>query len=42
MNDYLESNLQTKKDMTNKDYYSPEAEEFVKRPAVYTELQVTD
>ena len=40
MNDFLESNLQAKKQPVKKDYYSAEAEAFVRTPSVYVQLHV--
>ena len=40
MNDFLESNLQAKNQPVKKDYYSTEAEAFVRTPSVYVQLHV--
>ena len=40
MNDYLESNLQSKKEVTYRDYNSIAAVELVSTPTIYSELQV--
>lgn len=40
MNDFLESNLQAKNQPVKKDYYSAEAEAFVRTPSVYVQLHV--
>ena len=40
MNDYLESNLQAKREVSRRDYDSIAAVELVSTPAIYSELQV--
>lgn len=40
MNDFLESNLQATNQPLKRDYYSTEAEAFVRTPSVYVQLHV--